>query len=819
MQAAEDVMPRSNPSAHPGNNAEAPDLLLPRRYRRARRLAERGDLAGARRSFEAVAASDGDDLLRALATGDLATLAVLASDLDAARHGFRAALALDPACRPARLNLDLLRAEGLDDGAAVPPAAPSPGRVRVAILSLLFNWPSTGGGTVHNEELALFLQQAGYEVRHVYARHKPWGVGRVEGTLPYPAEPLDFDAASWTMPQIQAAFRRAVDAFAADWVIVTDSWNSKPLLAEAVRGYPTVLRLQALECLCPLNNVRLLPGGRGGFRQCPTHQLADPDACGACVDRFGQGSGSLHRAERALCGVGTPAYRESLRRAFREAEAVLVVNPLAAAMVGPHAKDVRVVTAGMDPGRFPWPPPARADAAADRPPRLLFAGLVEEPIKGFDVLHHACALLWERRQDFELMATADPPGRVDAFTRFVGWQSQDDLPAHIYDCDILMMPTVAQEALGRTAVEAMACGRPVIASRLGGLPFTVVDGATGLLCEPGDPADLARKIATLLDDPALRERLGLAGRKRFEEHYAWPVIIERHYMPLLGDPVRTEASVPRTLSSPALVPRPVAYAPHIPDRVDHDKLAADAASFFGLAREDVARMLDSYRAVHESKGYARVFGELKTLCFEEAFLLGLAMSLHRPRTIVEVGTQHGKSTRRILDLAEWLGQTPRMVCLDTTDQVRHFASSEAELVIGDVTGRFRRDVLEAYDPDLIFLDAHGHALLREAIAATMEGHRAVLAIHDCGQGLCNLRMAIAPGDPNVTSLTGVWERHVLADLLGVAGPLDPGLDALETATHRLRIFDTPHGLALIAPRGMTAAPTAESATGRHPTRA
>ena len=46
-----------------------------------------------------------------------------------------------------------------------------------------------------------------------------------------------------------------------------------------------------------------------------------------------------------------------------------------------------------------------------------------------------------------------------------------------------------------------------------------IDGATGLLCEPGDPADLASKLERLLDEPDLRRRLGEAGRKRFEEHY------------------------------------------------------------------------------------------------------------------------------------------------------------------------------------------------------------------------------------------------------------------------------------------------------------
>ena len=77
----------------------------------------------------------------------------------------------------------------------------------------------------------------------------------------------------------------------------------------------------------------------------------------------------------------------------------------------------------------------------------------------------------------------------------------------------------------------------MIASRIGGLPFTVVDGLTGLLFEPGNVCDLAEKIETLLDDPALRARLGQAGRKRFEEHFTWNVIIDKHYRPLLT-PIR-----------------------------------------------------------------------------------------------------------------------------------------------------------------------------------------------------------------------------------------------------------------------------------------
>jgi glycosyltransferase involved in cell wall biosynthesis len=162
------------------------------------------------------------------------------------------------------------------------------------------------------------------------------------------------------------------------------------------------------------------------------------------------------------------------------------------------------------------------------------AAVVDEYMKGFRVVHEACKRLWQKRRDFELIATGEPAGRVDDFTHFTGWVSQEELPKHYWDTDITVVPTIAQEGLSRTSVEAMAAGKPVVASRIGGLQFTVADGATGLLCEPGNPDDLARKLSILLDDTELRRRMGLAGRKRFEEEFTWEVVIEKHYRPLLA---------------------------------------------------------------------------------------------------------------------------------------------------------------------------------------------------------------------------------------------------------------------------------------------
>jgi hypothetical protein len=124
--------------------------------------------------------------------------------------------------------------------------------VRVAILSFLFNWPSTGGGNHHTAELAKFLAQAGYEVKHYFARFPGWGIGRVTDELISPSEAIEFDEAGWNVAEIQARFRGAVDTFGPDYVVITDAWNMKPLLAEAVRGYPYFLLYQAQENICPL---------------------------------------------------------------------------------------------------------------------------------------------------------------------------------------------------------------------------------------------------------------------------------------------------------------------------------------------------------------------------------------------------------------------------------------------------------------------------------------------------------------------------------------------------------------------------------------
>jgi glycosyltransferase involved in cell wall biosynthesis len=102
-------------------------------------------------------------------------------------------------------------------------------------------------------------------------------------------------------------------------------------------------------------------------------------------------------------------------------------------------------------------------------------------------------------------------------------------------CTVALLPSLCLESFGIVVLEAMAMGRPVVASRIGGIPDIVVDGETGFLVPPGDLQALRHAIQRLLNDPVLRERMGTLAKQRVVEFQAKTVVprIERVYQEVL----------------------------------------------------------------------------------------------------------------------------------------------------------------------------------------------------------------------------------------------------------------------------------------------
>jgi glycosyltransferase involved in cell wall biosynthesis len=113
--------------------------------------------------------------------------------------------------------------------------------------------------------------------------------------------------------------------------------------------------------------------------------------------------------------------------------------------------------------------------------------------------------------------------RVD----FLGGVGRDEVPVLMGDADVVVS-VPWYEPFGIVPLEAMAAGRPLVGSAVGGLLDTVLPGVTGDLVPPRRPDLLADSLRVLLDDPALRERMGRAGRRRVETFYSWERVVARH---------------------------------------------------------------------------------------------------------------------------------------------------------------------------------------------------------------------------------------------------------------------------------------------------
>ena len=184
-------------------------------------------------------------------------------------------------------------------------------------------------------------------------------------------------------------------------------------------------------------------------------------------------------------------------------------------------------------------------------PYILFVGDLRR-MKGIDVLLDAYRLL-KRAPPLVVIgrprqeAPPDWPANVHTFE---GWPNTAVMHAWSR-CLIGVVPTVGPEACATVVLEAMSLGKPVAASRVGGMPDLITHCEDGLLSAAGDPVALAANIQRLLDDPELRTRLSAAGLRKVEAFKAASVIprIETAYRTLIGERTKPSESTPNPITT------------------------------------------------------------------------------------------------------------------------------------------------------------------------------------------------------------------------------------------------------------------------------
>jgi len=256
----------------------------------------------------------------------------------------------------------------------------------------------------------------------------------------------------------------------------------------------------------------------------------------------------------------TPQERESPRRIdvegqiMRFADRLVAATPLEKAQMswlyGADADKISVVPAGVDLNLFRPVPRAEAKTRIGISPdcgMILFVGRIQ-PLKGIDTLMRAMKRVINQypefrenlcvsiiggdpqpdseleRMEFERLNRLQAELGIGDLVTFLGAKDQDTLVYYYSAAEMVVMPS-HYESFGMVALEAMACGTPVIGSDVGGLSFSIEDGFNGYLVPGKDPDALADKIALLLRHSSLRDHLGEQAI-HWAERYAWTYIAD-----------------------------------------------------------------------------------------------------------------------------------------------------------------------------------------------------------------------------------------------------------------------------------------------------
>jgi glycosyltransferase involved in cell wall biosynthesis len=218
--------------------------------------------------------------------------------------------------------------------------------------------------------------------------------------------------------------------------------------------------------------------------------------------------------------------RRWIRHTLEASSVVITLSSSWAQFVNAFAPKARVAVV---PNAVPLAPPATTQPEAGR---ILFLGRLERAKGVFELLaagallaprFPALRLVFGGEGDFAALRRRAAELGIEDRIELPGWIEADQRDEQLARASVFCLPSHA-EGLPMAMLEAMASGRAVVASSVGGIPETIVDGGNGLLVPPRDEAALARALTQVLGDEALRARLAGAARATIEQHYSTEVV-------------------------------------------------------------------------------------------------------------------------------------------------------------------------------------------------------------------------------------------------------------------------------------------------------
>ncbi len=289
---------------------------------------------------------------------------------------------------------------------------------------------------------------------------------------------------------------------------------------------------------------------REGFDVIHLHEPLMPMLC-TTVLRLSQTAniGTFHACH------GSPGYnflfpfgRVVIKRRFRRLHGKIAVSKPAREFVCQYLPGYyNIIPNGVDLDHFS-PDVSPIDEFCDGKLNILFVGRLERR-KGFNYLLEAFVQVKREIPNSRLIVVGPGTRLRRKYEKkvakngikdvvFAGFVSHDDLPRYYKTADVFCAPATGRESFGIVLLEAMAMGKPVVASNIEGYASVVTHGVDGLLVPPRDTEALAQTLVSLLNDSSLRQQMGTRGRAKALEH-SWERIardVMGYYLRVLGEP-------------------------------------------------------------------------------------------------------------------------------------------------------------------------------------------------------------------------------------------------------------------------------------------
>lgn len=404
---------------------------------------------------------------------------------------------------------------------------------KIAVIDLMFRWPPDGGARVDLKEVLTLLSDL-YQVKLFVPEFQ--GRGVIDGHMEFAIETIPFTQSTFKGPHLVEVFREKLTAFDPDLVIVADGFQLRPWLAEVVGAYPYLVRFYAYENLCNRDNGVFLRELRPCYRTGLKASVIDKIYCNLCAAKYlvqciRIGARQMV-AEFTGASTWSLAQWQRVKTLLDGASDCIVYNGFLQEFLALKGYHSTVIPGGFNPDNFKKTARRKPDGTL----RIGFSGRSNDMRKGAVTAIRAMLKLRQRGINAELHITGEHQSGFPLLpgVNYQGWFTSDTMHRFYENVDIIVVPSVWQEPFGIVTLEAMACGRPVVASRVAGQREIIRHGENGYLAAPQSACDFADQIEACWRSEALTEKIIDTAWSEVHENYTWKTIVERDYLPLIS---------------------------------------------------------------------------------------------------------------------------------------------------------------------------------------------------------------------------------------------------------------------------------------------